>query len=88
MAKIDDDYVLINSPLSGEFKQDGVLVEVLIYRGQDDEFWVLEVVDQDDNSYVWDEEFITDHLALKEFLASVNVGGMKQYNPYYKSKIH
>ncbi len=88
MAKLDDDYVLINSPLSGEFKQDGILVEVFIYRGEEDDLWVLEVVDQANNSYVWDEHFATDQLAMNEFLASVKKDGMKQYNPYYKDKIH
>ncbi len=88
MAKIDNDYVLINSPLSGEYKQDGIMVEVFIYRGEEDEFWILEVVDQANTSYVWDEQFATDELAMKEFLASVRKDGMKQYNPYYNSKFH
>ncbi len=85
MAKIDNEYVLINSPLSGEYKQDGIMVEVFIYRGEEEKFWKLEVVDEANTSYVWDEQFATDQLAMNEFLASVRKDGMKQYNPYYNS---
>ena len=88
MTKPDDDYVLINSSLSGEFRRDGVSVEVQIYRGEDDNFWILEVVDQAGNSYLWEEQFTSDELAMKEFVTSVEKGGIKQYNPYFKQRVH
>ena len=88
MADSDDDYVLIESPLSGEFIRDGVRVDVQIYRGEEDPSWVLEVVDQANNSYVWDKQFATDHLAMKQFLNSVDEEGMKQYNPYYRGNLN
>ena len=50
--------------------------------------WVLEVIDQAKNSYLWDVQFVTDELAMKEFVHSVEKGGMKQYNPHYKSTTH
>ncbi len=88
MPNPDDDYVLIESPLSGEFARDGVRVDVKIYRGEQDPIWVLEVVDQANNSYVWEEQFATDQLAMNEFLKSVDEEGMKQYNPYYRRRLN
>ena len=88
MPNPDDDYVLIESPLSGEFARDGVRVDVKIYRGEQDPIWVLEVVDQANNSYVWQEQFATDQLAMNEFLKSVDEEGMKQYNPYYRRRLN
>ncbi len=80
MAADDDEYVLIESELGGEFSRDGITVDVQIYRGQEDTTWILEVVDAANNSYVWDVEFLTDQAAMNEFLASVKRAGMKQYN--------
>ena len=88
MADPDDDYVLIESPLSGEFVRDGIRVDVQIYRGEEDPSLVLEVVDQANNSYVWEEQFATDKLAMREFVNSVDKEGMKQYNPYYRRDLN
>lgn len=88
MAKLDDDYVLIHSPLCQTFRQDGISVEVIIYRGEDEKGWILEVVDQDDTSHLWDDQFATDELALKEFIDLVNKQGMKQFNPHSSRRIH
>lgn len=88
MVDLDDDYVLIESPLSGKFTRDGVSVEVLIYRGEDEPSWILEVVDQANNSHVWDEQFPTDQLAMKAFLDAVQTEGMKPFNPYYRRNLN
>ena len=55
MSDTEDDIILINSPLGGDFTRDGITVEVHIYRGEEDASWVLEVVDQANNSFVWDD---------------------------------
>ena len=60
MAADDDEYVLIESELGGEFIRDGITVDVQIYRSEEDATWILEVVDAANNSYVWDVEFLTD----------------------------
>jgi hypothetical protein len=88
MSDPEENYVLIESALGGEFKRDGIEVEVHIYRSEEDPLWVLEVVDQGNNSFVWDERFATDHAAMSEFLASVEREGMKQYNPHYRRDLH
>ena len=84
MTDPTDEYEITYSPLSGDFRRDGTTVEVLIYQGEDDDGWILEVVDQENASYLWDDKFPTDELAMREFLASVEKSGMKQFNPYYR----
>ena len=88
MDEIDKEYVLVHSPLSGNFRRDGVTVEVLIYRGEDEKGWILEVVDSDNNSHVWDEQFATDERAMDAFFAVVNKEGMKQFNPHFRRQLH
>jgi len=38
--------------------------------------WSLEVVDKDNNSIVWDDEFETDDEAYAEFIRSVDTEGL------------
>lgn len=71
-----DDPVIINSNFSRDFSRDGISVEVHIYR-LENSGWVLEVVDKDKNSIVWDEEFATDHAANHEFLNAVELEGLE-----------
>lgn len=53
----------IESPLSQSLSRHGVTVRVEIY-GDGEGRWILEVVDRDDASHVWDERFETDQAAL------------------------
>lgn len=75
---MNDDPKLIDSPLSGSFTRDEITVQVHIYRLEEDSHWVLEVVDRDDTSTVWDEKFETDKAAYDFFLASVESEGLAQ----------
>lgn len=59
-----DGPVLIDSGLSQEFEIDGYLLEIHIYRLEDDTAWTLEVLDEDDTSHVWDEAFTSEFGAL------------------------
>ena len=71
-----DEHDLVTSPLSQVFEKDGHTVKVQIYSsGQND--WVLEVVDADGNSTVWDGTFETDELALAEFHRTVEEEGIE-----------
>jgi len=66
---------LVTSPLSQKFEKDGHVVKVEIYgSGKND--WILEVVDADANSTVWDGTFDTDELAFGEFQRSVEEEGI------------
>ena len=51
-------------------------VEVLIYRGKDDAGWMLEVVDQEGGSTVWDDLFPTEEEALAEALDTIETEGI------------
>ena len=54
------------SPLSQEITSGGKTVSVEIYRLEGEASWVLEVVDEYNNSTVWDDRFETDFAALTE----------------------
>ena len=61
---------LIDSDLQQSFSKDGRTVEIYIYRMPDTE-WTLEIVDEYDNSTVWNETFATDQLALDAALKAI-----------------
>jgi hypothetical protein len=66
---------IIMSRHNGRFTRDGITVEVNICRLEHTK-WSLEVVDNDNNSIVWDGEFDTDDEAHAEFLKSVEIEGL------------
>jgi hypothetical protein len=66
---------LISSPLEQKYTVDGKTVDVCIYR-LPDSGWTLEVVDQYNNSLVYDGEFETDQDAFDLFLEEVNEQGI------------
>jgi len=70
-----DAHDLVTSPLSQDFEKDGHVVKVQIYSsGKND--WVLEVLDADSTSIVWDSTFETDELAFEEFQRTVEEEGI------------
>lgn len=87
MANPDDEYVIIDSPLSGPLRRDGIEIDVQIYRGEDEEGWVLEVVDAQGTSTVWDDKFVTDQAAMDELLRTIRVEGVKQFSPHYRKSL-
>lgn len=54
------------SPLSQEISSGGKTVTVEIYRLEGESSWALEVVDEFNNSTVWDDTFESDAAALIE----------------------
>ena len=73
-TEADDDgqepYV-IDSPLSQSVTRNGVTVRFEIY-GDSKGAWILEVVDAENTSHVWDDHFETDHQALAEALRTLD----------------
>ena len=65
MHPLDDEPPIVESPLSQRLSRNGVTVRVEIYGDQEGK-WILEVLDQQNTSHVWDEHFDTDHQALAE----------------------
>ncbi len=73
---MDDEYEIITSPLSQKITRDGMTVDVQIYRGENDAEWILEVVDQDWGSTVWEATFPSDQDALNEVFRTIASEGI------------
>ena len=73
VADDDDDQEpdFIESALSQSVTRNGVSVRIEIY-GDSHGGWILEVVDAEDASHVWDERFETDQQALAEALRALD----------------
>jgi hypothetical protein len=67
----DDEPDFIESPLSQNMTCKGVTVRVEIY-GDGNNRWILEVVDAENTSHVWEEHFETDQQALDEALRALD----------------
>ena len=66
----DEEPPFVESPLSQDITRNGVTVQVQIYGDEEGE-WILEVVDRDNTSHVWDEHFRTDAEALAEAIRAL-----------------
>jgi len=65
------------STLSQEISSGGITVKVEIYRLEGGSSWELEVVDENNNSTVWDNTFETESAALIEAKKIILSGGIK-----------
>ena len=74
MASRDPD--IVRSGLSGPVTEQGITVDVRIYRTEEQPGWSLEVVNSIATSTVWDDLFETDELAFTEFRRTVAEEGM------------
>jgi hypothetical protein len=74
---MDDEYKIINSPLSQKITRDGTTIDVLIYRGEHEAEWILEVVDHAGGSTVWDDTFATEQDVLNEVLRNIDQEGSR-----------
>jgi hypothetical protein len=70
---------IVMSPLCQEIIEDGTKVQVDIYRGEDDSGWILEVVDEENASTVWDDPFDTDKEALDTVMEVIEKDGIKSF---------
>lgn len=75
----DRDPNIITSGLSGSVTEDGITVDVKIYRLEDQHGWALEVVNDKGTSTVWDILFDTDDEALAAFRVAVEEEGMDAF---------
>ena len=76
---MNDDYKLVFSTLSKPITRGGITVEVQIYRGKDEEGWLLEVVDHLGGSTVWDDRFPTDLEAYQAAMATIEAEGIGSF---------
>lgn len=73
-----DEHDLIYSPLQQTFSAGGHQVEIHIYRLPDTR-WSLEVVDERNNSTVWEDLFETDEEALAVALQELTEDGIDAF---------
>lgn len=66
----------LTSPLCRAVASDDHTVRVEIYA-HDEGGWILEVVDEFNNSTVWDDSFATDQAALDEALRTIREEGIE-----------
>jgi hypothetical protein len=72
---MDDEYELEMSPLCQTINANGRSVEVEIYTDGNNN-WTLEIVDEDNTSIVWDEQFKSDKDALDYLLSEIEKEGL------------
>ena len=76
---MDDEPVLVDSPLSQEIEVDGYIFEINIFRLERETAWTLEVVDEDNTSHVWDDTFTSEVAALIEAQNELRSLGAKAF---------
>ncbi|MEH6575872.1 MAG: hypothetical protein V7731_02235 [Amphritea sp.] len=64
------------SPLCQKFERDGKTVEIEIYENGEGG-WILETVDEFNNSTLWDDPFSSDQAALEEVLSAIEKEGIE-----------
>ena len=69
---------LIYSPLQQTVQENGRSAEIHIYRSLDS-LWILEVVDDRNNSTVWEQEFESDQQALETALREIRAVGLAAF---------
>jgi len=72
---MEEEYELIKSPLCQAISSNGKTVQVDIYEDGKDG-WILEVIDEFNNSTVWDDSFETDESALNEVVQTIKHEGI------------
>jgi len=70
---------LIQSPLSQTITRDGHTLKVDIYRLEEEVDWLLEVVNEDGTSHVWDDRFATDQAALDAVHKAIDEEGVAAF---------
>ena len=70
---------IVMSPLCRKITVDGITIQIDIYRGEDDSGWILEVIDEENASTIWDEPFDTDREALDAVLIVIEKDGIRSF---------
>ena len=79
---------IIMSPLCREIIEDDTRVQVDIYRGENDSGWILEVIDEENASTVWDPPFDTDREALDTVIEVIEKNGIRSFLEGESKEIH
>jgi uncharacterized protein len=74
----NDEIKLIHSPLTRTHSADGHTLHIQIYRSPDSP-WILEIVDEQGTSTVWDDPFDTDTAALEAAFVAIETEGVRSF---------
>jgi hypothetical protein len=79
---------IVMSSLCREIIEDGTSIQVDIYRGENESGWILEVIDEENASTVWDEPFDTDEEALDTLMKVIERDGIRSFLEGDSEEIH
>ena len=71
----DDEPNIVTSGKSQKITIDGLPFSIEIYRLEGDTTWTLEVVDKENTSHVWDDQFSSDAEARDTAIAAIKSEG-------------
>lgn len=74
---MNDEHPIQHSPLSRVVVEQGHTLEIRIYRGKNDAGWLLEVIDAEGTSTVWEDLFASDQAALDEVYQTIKDEGIE-----------
>jgi hypothetical protein len=75
----ENDPAIVVSALSRRVTVEGVSVEVQIYRREPDTDWILEVIDHEGASTVFDDRFESDRAALEAAMRVIQDEGIRTF---------
>ena len=70
---------IVTSGLGRTVTENGITVQVHIYRLEHEAEWMLEVINAANTSIVWDDSFATDEAAFAAFRQTVAEEGMSTF---------
>lgn len=70
---------IVMSPLCREITGDGTRIQVDIYRGEEGTGWILEVIDEENASTIWNEPFDSDQEALDAVMEVIAQDGIRSF---------
>jgi len=79
---------IVMSTLCREIIEDGTKIQVDIYRGEDESGWILEVIDEENTSTVWDDPFNSDQEALDEVMEVIERDGIRTFLQGESEEMH
>jgi hypothetical protein len=88
MGKIMSDPEIVMSPLCREIIEDGTKIQVDIYRSKSESGWILEVIDEENASTVWDDPFDTDQEALDTVTKAIEQDGIGSFLEGESEEMH
>ncbi|MDV6314846.1 hypothetical protein [Idiomarina sp. HP20-50] len=75
---MSEEQQVIQSKHTQEYSDNGKTVEIDIYRSEESG-WILEIVDQNNNSTLWEDEFEKEEDALAEALDALKEEGIDNF---------